>query len=283
MPYIYVRVYSNPPNFPYLYPMTFPLQLHLGRATLSTHLLFETLGFFLGFRYFLYLRKKQTDAIPDTNRIWIIIGATFGAFLFSRLVGALENPPNLWHSQHPLLYLYANKTIVGALLGGLLCVELTKKVLGEKQSSGDLFTYPLILAMIIGRIGCFTSGLTEETYGLPTTSIFGIDLGDGPRHPVTLYEIVFLGLLWFTLTRLEQGITLKNGYRFQLFLIDYLAFRFLLDFIKPRFTWFLGLSTIQLCCVLGLVYYGKTIWKIFTNFSTLTINPKTAHSSPYGK
>ena len=55
-------------------------------------------------------------------------------------------------------------TIVGALLGGLLVVEITKKIIHEKSSSGDLFTYPLILAMMIGRIGCFTSGLTEETY-----------------------------------------------------------------------------------------------------------------------
>jgi phosphatidylglycerol:prolipoprotein diacylglycerol transferase len=263
--------------------MTFPIELRLGPVTLSTHLLFETLGFFLGFRYFLYLRKRQSDPIKEPNRIWIIIGATFGAFLFSRLVGALEHPLNLLHSSHPLLYLYANKTIVGALLGGLLCVELTKKILGEKQSSGDLFTYPLILAMIIGRIGCFTSGLTEETYGLPTTSFTGIDLGDGPRHPVTLYEIAFLGLLWLTLKKVEHHTPLRNGYRFQLFLIAYLSFRFLLDFIKPRFAWFLGLSTIQLCCALGLLYYAKTIWKIFTNFSALTITPAPTPSAQHGK
>jgi len=191
--------------------MTFPIELHLGRETIGLHVLFETLGFFLGFRYFLYLRKGRPDPIKDGNRVWIIIGATFGAFLFSRLLGALENPPSLLQSQHPLLYLYANKTIVGGLLGGLLFVEGTKKLLGETQSSGDLFTYPLILAMIIGRIGCFTSGLGEETYGLPTSSFLGIDLGDGlPRHPVTLYEIVFLGLLWLGLVMLERRVVLKS-------------------------------------------------------------------------
>jgi prolipoprotein diacylglyceryltransferase len=247
--------------------MTFPLDLHLGREAISLHVVFETLGFFLGFRYFLYLRKKQTDTIPDNNRIWIIIGATFGAFLFSRILGALENPPTFARSQHPLLYLYANKTVVGALLGGLLGTELTKKAIGEKQSSGDLFTYPLMLAMIIGRIGCFTSGLTEETYGIPTRSGLGIDLGDGlPRHPVTLYEITFLILLWLGL----RTRPLKSGYRFQFFLIAYLAFRFLLDFIKPHYSWFFGIGSIQLACLLGLIYYASTIWKIFTNFSALT-------------
>ena len=255
--------------------MAFPIDLKLGSLTVSLHLIFETLGFAVGFRYFLFLRNRQKDRINDTNRTWIIIGATFGAFFFSRLVGALENPMTLIHSKHILLYLYANKTIIGGLLGALLTVEITKKIIHEKTSSGDLFTYPLILAMMIGRIGCFTSGLTEETYGIATNSVFGMDLGDGvPRHPVALYEIAFLGLLWLSLTTIERQIKLKNGYRFQFFMIAYLAFRFLLDLIKPHYTWFIGLGTIQLCCLIGLLYYSKTIYKIFTNFSVITEHGK---------
>ncbi|HET6256613.1 MAG TPA: prolipoprotein diacylglyceryl transferase family protein [Puia sp.] len=237
----------------------------------SLHILFETLGMAVGFRYFVLLRKRQPDRINDTNRIWIIIGAAFGAFVFSRLVGALENPVNLLHTKHVLLYLYANKTIVGALLGGLLMVEITKKIIQERSSSGDLFTYPLILAIMIGRIGCFTSGMEEETYGLPTHFVFGMNLGDGvPRHPVTLYEIAFLGLLWVGLAAIERRVKLKNGYRFQFFMIAYFVFRFLLDFIKPRYVVYAGLGMIQLCCLAGLLYYSRTIYKIFFNFSQLT-------------
>jgi phosphatidylglycerol:prolipoprotein diacylglycerol transferase len=255
--------------------MPFPIELKLGSLSISLHLVFETLGMAIGFRYFLYLRNRQKDRINDSNRVWIIIGATFGAFFFSRLVGAFENPLSLFHSQHPLLYLYANKTIVGGLLGGLLMVELTKKLIGEKTSSGDLFTYPLILAMMIGRIGCFTSGLGEDTYGLPTTSGLGINLGDGLyRHPVTLYEIAFLALLWLTLTLVEKKAPLQNGYRYQFFMIAYLTFRLLLDVIKPHYPLVAGLGTIQLCCIAGLLYYAKTIYKIFFNFSALTTHAK---------
>jgi phosphatidylglycerol---prolipoprotein diacylglyceryl transferase len=255
--------------------MAFPINLKLGGLTISLHLIFETLGFAIGFRYFLFLRSRQKDRINDINRSLIIIGATFGAFLFSRIVGALENPITLIHSRHFLLYLYSNKTIVGGLLGALLVVEITKKIIHEKSSSGDLFTYPLILAMMIGRIGCFSSGLSEETYGVATNSFLGIDLGDGVhRHPVTLYEIGFLSLLWLVLVAVERKVKLANGYRFQFFMIAYLAFRFLLDFIKPHYIYFLGLGTIQICCVIGLVYYSKTIYKILFNFSALTVNGK---------
>jgi phosphatidylglycerol:prolipoprotein diacylglycerol transferase len=255
--------------------MAYPINLHLGGLIISLHLVFETLGFVIGFRYFLFLRSRQKDKINDTNRTWIIIGATFGAFFFSRLVGALENPMTLIHAKHILLYLYANKTIVGGLLGALLVVEITKKIIQEKTSSGDLFTYPLILAMMIGRFGCFSSGLSEETYGVATNSFLGIDFGDGLyRHPVTLYEIGFLGLLWVVLVAIERKVRLVNGYRFQFFMIAYLSFRLLLDFVKPHYVYFIGLGTIQLCCVIGLLYYSRTIYRIFFNFSVLAEHGK---------
>ncbi|HTI90658.1 MAG TPA: hypothetical protein VL727_08715, partial [Puia sp.] len=72
--------------------MTFPWQPSIGPLTLSAHLLFETAGMMIGFRYFLALRKRLTDAIPDSNRAWIIIGATLGALVGSRVLGSLEHP-----------------------------------------------------------------------------------------------------------------------------------------------------------------------------------------------
>jgi phosphatidylglycerol:prolipoprotein diacylglycerol transferase len=144
----------------------------------------------LGYRYYAYLRKNTHDQISANNRLIIFIGAAFGAFLGSHVVGVLENPTLLSHFN--LIYFMGNKTIVGGMLGGLIGVELTKKRIGVTVSSGDLMVYPLILAMIIGRTGCFLAGLEDGTYGIASNLPWAINFGDGiRRHPTNLYEIVF--------------------------------------------------------------------------------------------
>lgn len=220
----------------------------------------ETLAFFIGFRYFLFLRKRQGDAFSTSSRLWVIIGAIFGALIGSRLIGSLERPYELSLTTDLFGYVYNNKTVVGGFLGGLFGVELVKKAVGEKRSSGDLFVYPMILALIIGRIGCFSMGIYEETYGVESHLPWALNLGDGLlRHPVALYEMLFLLLLWAGLKLLQKNCPLENGALFKLFLISYLLFRFLLDFIKPHYGILLGLGTIQLTCLAGLLYYLPTL------------------------
>lgn len=236
--------------------MNFPVIIHIGSFSVTLHAVLETLAFFLGFRYFLFLRKKQGDQYSSSSRVWIIIGAIFGALIGSRLIGSLERPQEMLSTNNLAEYIYYNKTVIGGFLGGLFGVEITKKMIGEKRSSGDLFVYPMILALIVGRIGCFSMGVYEETYGIETNLHWGMNLGDGiKRHPLTIYEITFLVLLWIGLRRIQKKTSLENGALFKIFMIAYLIFRFCLDFIKPPYFLFIGLTTIQLTCLAGLIYY----------------------------
>ncbi len=238
--------------------MQFPVTISIGSYQILLHAFFETLGIFIGFRYFLFLRKRQGDAIDSPKRTWILIAAFFGAFIGSRLIGGLENPDLLIRSANKFSYFYQNKTVLGGFLGGLFAVELTKKIIGEQQASGDLFVYPMMLALIIGRIGCFSMGIYEETYGTVTSMPWAMDLGDELlRHPVTLYEIIFLILFWIVIAALEKKWKFKNGARFKMFMMGYICFRFFLDFIKPHYTYSIGLSTIQLTCIIGIIWYMK--------------------------
>jgi phosphatidylglycerol---prolipoprotein diacylglyceryl transferase len=241
----------------------FPITFNFGGQQFSLHGIFEFLAFFVAFRYYLLLRRKSRDAISSNNRVWIIIGAIFGSIVGSRLIGGLEDINQLQIADSKLLYFYLNKTVLGGFLGGLFGVELVKKIIKEKNSSGDLFTYPMILGLIIGRLGCFSMGVFEETYGTVTHFITGMDLGDHQlRHPVVLYEIFFLIALWIGLVQYEKRKKLPNGERFKIFMVAYMGFRFLLDFIKPHYTWSIGLSTIQITAIVGIGYY---LWIYFLN------------------
>lgn len=229
------------------------------------HLILEYLAFFVAFRYYIFLRRKSNDIISSNNRLSIILGAALGALIGSRLVGFLENP-FVSLSQENIIQLLNTKTIMGGLFGGLLGVEIAKKRIGETQSSGDLFVLPIILGVFIGRIGCFLSGVNEFTYGIETTSIFGMDLGDGVlRHPLALYELIFLIILFFSLKHIRNESTLKSGDLFKWFMILYFTFRFFIEFLKPNVFYLVGLSTIQILCLICLLYYHKTILNVFKN------------------
>jgi prolipoprotein diacylglyceryltransferase len=219
---------------------------------------------------------------------------------------------------------------VGGLVFGLISVELTKRYIGLRDSTGDLYAIPLALGIAIGRIGCFLTGLSDNTYGTPTNLPWAINFGDGiPRHPTQLYEILFLLALIPILYRVLNKISRQNktvilseasaprseadaqskdpyrpsepqraqnspaqkeachfertganatasretrfssafsrnqrwqpGDAFKLFMVAYLSFRLLCDFIKPYPRIFLGLGGIQWACVLILLYYSRDV------------------------
>lgn len=244
--------------------MQIPFEPIIAGYKINVHLILEYLAFFIAFRYYLFLRKRIKDTIQTTNRLSIILGASLGGFLGSRIIAILENP--LIHFDSAVLITLLNsKTIMGGLFGGLLGVELAKKIINEKQSSGDLFVFPIILGIFIGRIGCFLSGINEFTYGKVTTFFMGMNLGDGlKRHPIALYELLFLVVLFFFLWKLRLT-NLKQGVLFQYFMICYFTFRFFIEFLKPNLFFTLGLSSIQILCVICLLYYSKTIVNLFKN------------------
>ncbi len=53
-----------------------------------------------------------------------------------------------WHNLHNPAYLMGGKTIVGALIFGLISVELIKRYIGLRQSTGDLYAIPLALGIV---------------------------------------------------------------------------------------------------------------------------------------
>jgi prolipoprotein diacylglyceryltransferase len=229
------------------------------------HTAFEVLAYFVGVRLFLRERRRLALlALTDRdNGLWIGVAAIVGAALGAKLGYWIEDPRHAFADFPDWRRLLEGKTIVGALLGGLLAVEMIKRAVGIRGSSGDAFALALIAGIAIGRIGCFLSGLDDHTYGNPTGLPWAIDFGDGiPRHPTQLYEIAFLVVLALVLLLRRRAFE-RPGDLFRAFMIAYLAFRLAIDFIKPLPFAYLGfLSGIQLLCLAGLVYYHRDIVRL---------------------
>jgi phosphatidylglycerol:prolipoprotein diacylglycerol transferase len=222
-------------------------------ANPRVHLAFEIAGYVAAASVYAMTRARRGDPIGERPRAIVIAAAGFGAAIGMRLLYALS-----FIGANP----FTGKTVVGGLLGGWIGVEIAKKLNGIRQSTGDLFVMPAIVAMCIGRIGCFLTGPMDRTAGNPTALPWGIAIGDGvPRHPVALYEIAFLIALGFA-TRTVR----RQGDQFKLFMASYLLFRLIVDFLKPEPPPIAGgLSAIQWACVAGLSYYG---WVLFQRVLT---------------
>lgn len=231
----------------------------------ALHTLIEAAAYFIGVRLFIGQRRRLALAVlADSERSLVIgVAAIAGAALGAKLGYWVEDPQNAFADFPNWRRLLEGKTIVGALLGGLIGVETVKHRLGAHGSSGDAFALPLMAGIAIGRVGCFLAGLDDHTYGNPTELPWGVDFGDGvPRHPTQLYEIAFL-LALAALIHLRADRFSRTGDCFRAFLIAYLAFRLLVDFIKPMPFAYLGfLSGIQLLCLGGLVYYRGDIARV---------------------
>ena len=141
-------------------------------------------------------------------------------------------------------------------------VVLTKRLVGYRRATGDLFAAPVALGMAIGRLGCFLA----ERPGTVSTVAWAVRVpaDAAPRiahcpacltgatmHPSFLYEIAFLGVAaWalFALSRRRRPPVswMVEGDLFKLFLLAYAVFRFFVEFVRDNPVMGFGLSGSQL-------------------------------------
>lgn len=204
------------------------------------------------------LKRQQGGGALAPGNFGVLVGLLIGAALGNKLVFLIERPDiarAIWQGGQLIL---PGQSIVGGLLGGLIGVELAKKLTGQTRSTGDAMVLPIAVGLGLGRVGCFLAGLHDDTHGLPTTLPWGVDFGDGlPRHPTQLYEIAVVLPLAIALHRARFA---TPGLAFKLFLSAYLLWRFFIEFLKPvPVAWPLGLSGIQWTCLAALAVYTPIV------------------------
>jgi phosphatidylglycerol:prolipoprotein diacylglycerol transferase len=243
--------------------MIFPLNIQIGTTIIPMHLILDIVAFAVATIYYLKLRSKSEDVITLEERLILIFGALVGVLIGSRLVASFEDV-NYTIANFSALTIFAQQTIVGGIIGGIVGVEITKKIKSIRTATGDIYVFPLILGIMIGRVGCFLTGVSDRTVGLPCSLPWCFSQGDNiPRHPTSLYEILFLGILWIVLYKLNKRVVLDGGVLFRFFIIIYASYRLIIEFIKPHGTLFFGLSSIQLVCLAMVVFF---VVQLFTRY-----------------
>ncbi len=175
------------------------------------------------YRWRLRDAAARIETLGAIYALALVLGAVAGGYGAGTL--------NLWLSGEPEF----GRSIVGALAGAIMAIEIYKWRKGIRGSTGLIFVPAFVTSVIIGRIGCYLSGLEDKTHGLPTTLPWGHDFGDGVlRHPVQLYEsfsmLLFLAVALILLAR-RQAFFMGNG--FYHMVLFYSAQRFVWEFLKP--------------------------------------------------
>jgi phosphatidylglycerol---prolipoprotein diacylglyceryl transferase len=152
--------------------------------------------------------------------------------------------------------LYGGKSVLGGLAGAYLGAIATKRLIGYRAPTGDVFAPAVALGIGIGRFGC----LLTETPGRPTGFSWGVVVDAGqaarlpgvpaawigmPLHPSFVYEIVFHFAMFGLLLRLRHRLDLW-GELFKVYLLAYGVFRFAVEYTRANDVVWAGLTRSQL-------------------------------------
>jgi phosphatidylglycerol---prolipoprotein diacylglyceryl transferase len=194
--------------------------------------------------------RQAALGLDRGQRFGIALGAFCGAMIGAKLPFVLADWEGL---KSGAAWLDSGKTIVFGLVGGYFGVETAKWALEIRVKTGDSFAVPVAAAVAIGRLACFNAGCC---YGTPTSLPWACDFGDGPRHPTQIYEAAFHLSAAIVLAQLQRR-GLFRGQLIKLYILAYLGYRFVTEFIRPEARLWLLLTGYQWACLaLAPVFVG---------------------------
>jgi phosphatidylglycerol---prolipoprotein diacylglyceryl transferase len=180
---------------------------------------------------FLFWKRR---ARQDGRLLFIYGAALVGAFFGAKVVYLLAEgwlhfgAPDMWPQ------LAAGKSILGALLGGYVFVELAKRHVGYRRATGDDFALIAPISIALGRIGCLLHGCCLGVVCRPEW--YALRDAEGvPRWPAVPVELAF-NIVAFVLFLFLRHRKVLPGQHFHLYLIGYGLFRFAHEFARatPR-------------------------------------------------
>lgn len=204
--------------------------------------------------------KKRGIASDEIYSLmpWILIGGLVGARLFHVIDNFsyyVANPFQILMFQQGGLAIWGG--LAGGGIAGIVYARQRHIPLGRLV---DVLTPALLVAQIIGRLGCIVNG---DAYGgvtdLPWAfiyihpdSLIPENLRGLPTHPYPIYEMIWNGISLLIILRLERYLK-KNGLLFLSYLSLYSMGRFALTFVRQESTLLWGLQQAQVLAIAMLV------------------------------
>ena len=248
------------------------INLPLGLSAYSYNLFF-IMGIYVGIIVFYFEVKRKKWDIEN------LMFAMSGCFIGS-MIGALFFNTILFGADDSLKKIFEfdvlGMSVLGGFLGGFIGVELFKKIIGHKESTGDAFAIAIPIGHSIGRIGCLLAGCC---YGSHTTLPWGIQYPENSFpyllhkhgnlipdnaiaslavHPIPVYEIIFNILLFIVMFKIRDNFK-TNGALFRFYILSYCSFRFFEEFLRADTgaALILNLKLIQINLIIsvGLILY----------------------------
>lgn len=249
-----------------------PVLFRIGPYAIGTHDAFVLLGVAVATLVFFYEARRR--AMFSEQMLWIAIGALVSGAIMAKLSTAWEYVALVPEPSLLGVLERGGKSILGGLAGAYIGAILTKRIVGYREPTGDLFAPAVALGMAVGRWGCF---LTEQI-GTPTTLPWGISVSrtaaehipncpycaSGIKmHPSFIYEIIFHALMFGWLWWLRPRVYVK-GELLKIYLICYALFRFAVEFVRGNLVVWAGLTRSQLFLIpstLLLLWYFWRQWR----------------------
>jgi phosphatidylglycerol---prolipoprotein diacylglyceryl transferase len=204
-----------------------------------------------------YLSRK--DKKNDENMFYVVFAWIIGWTIWAKLpiwIAYFSTILNSWNIEA----FFSGRTITGWLIWWTLAVLLTKKKLWIKTRFWNNLVPGIIVWIALWRIWCFLAWCCYwEVTTLPWWVNFWDDLF---RHPTQIYEILYLSMLlvWYLFLKNKKT---RPWFLFDLFLLFYFGYRFLIEFIRVEpvvlygFTWYQIASLVVVLYVLIKINYFR--------------------------